>query len=165
MFGISQNLPHHPPHDTFTTSSSYRLRHHPLITLTNTLIPTNLRILPLPPLHQRLQLRIIILRHRLRRHLNHTPAPRLPNTPLNLPNRRLQTIDSHHLLQTLTRQHIQRRRNEFHFYLCVGRAGVEGFGGAEGGFDGVDAFVALQADQLAPQHRTFVGWGVRRLEI
>ncbi len=93
----------------------HRLRHSPLITLTQALIPTDFRIFPLPLLHQRLQLCIIILRHRLRRHLSHTPPPIPPNILLNSSNRPLQRRDTHALLQALAREHVQGGRHEFDF--------------------------------------------------
>lgn len=88
---------------------SYRLRNNPLIALTNALIPTNLRILPLPLLHQSLQLRIIVLRNRLRRHPHHTSTTSTLDALLNLLDRLLQRMYTYILLQTLTRQYVERR--------------------------------------------------------
>ena len=42
----------------------------PLIALAIVLVPANLLVLALPLVHQRLQLRVVVLRHRFRRHLH-----------------------------------------------------------------------------------------------
>lgn len=116
----------------------------PVITLTAILITTNLLILLLLLIHQLLQLRVIILRHRLRRHLHRTIAPSTLDIRRDILNRRLQHRDALTLIQRLTRQHIQWRTDQLDLNLRIRR--VPRLSRPERRLDRIDPLVSETSD-------------------
>lgn len=117
---------------------------HTLVALRAALISANLLVLTLTLLHKLLEDSIIVLGNGLGCHLDGAVTSSGLDVGLDPLDTGLKLLNTKLLVQTLAGQDVQRGGDQLNLDLVLG--GVLGLGGAQGGLNGIDTFVAEASD-------------------